>query len=87
MPAWGKDPSQAVADMQAVSDTDPNGFKWMIVCIGLLFLMAGSLIVATVVYGMKQKKLRPQTSQHREEAVSHSAEFDEESELTPSSDD
>jgi len=42
--------------MQAVSDTDPNGFKWMIVCIGLLFLIATSLIVATVMYGMKKKK-------------------------------
>jgi hypothetical protein len=54
--AWAKDPGQAVADMQSVSDTDPNGFKWMIVCIGLLFLVATSLIVGTVFYGMKKKK-------------------------------
>ncbi len=51
-----KDAAQAMQDMQSVSDTDPNGFKWMIVCIGLLFLVATSLIVATVMYGMKQKK-------------------------------
>jgi hypothetical protein len=55
-PAWAKDAAQAVQDLQAVSDTDPNGFKWMIVCIGLLFLVATSLIVATVMYGMKKKK-------------------------------
>lgn len=54
--AWAKNAAQAVEDMQGVSDTDPNGFKWMIVCIGLLFLIATSLIVATVVYGMKKKK-------------------------------
>jgi len=54
--AWAKNAGQAVEDMQAVSDTDPNGFKWMIVCIGLLFLIATSLIVATVMYGMKKKK-------------------------------
>lgn len=51
-----KDAAQAMQDMQSVSDTDPNGFKWMIVCIGLLFLVATSLIVATVMYGMKRKK-------------------------------
>ncbi len=54
--ALAKNANEAVSDMQAVSDTDPNGFKWMIVCIGLLFLIATSLIVATVIYGMKKKK-------------------------------
>jgi hypothetical protein len=54
--AFAKNASEAVSDMQAVSDTDPNGFKWMVVCIGLLFVIATSLIVATVVYGMKSKK-------------------------------
>ncbi|MBS2000206.1 MAG: hypothetical protein U0103_12180 [Candidatus Obscuribacterales bacterium] len=55
-PALAKDPAQAMQDMQSVSDTDPNGFKWMIVCIGLLFLVATSLIVATVMYGMKKPR-------------------------------
>ncbi|HEY9682223.1 MAG TPA: hypothetical protein V6C89_13220 [Drouetiella sp.] len=53
---WAKNAAQAVQDLQSVSDTDPNGFKWMIVCIGLLFLVATSLIVATVMYGIKKQK-------------------------------
>lgn len=56
IPAYAKQVTEAVTDMQSVSDTDPNGFKWMIVCISLLVLVASSLIVATIMYGINQKK-------------------------------
>jgi len=46
----------AISEMGGVSTTDPNGVKWMFVCIGLLFLVATTLISVTLAYYLKSQK-------------------------------
>jgi hypothetical protein len=54
--AYGKSLVEAVSEIDDVSGTDPNGVKWMIVCISLLFTVALSLITATFVYYDKSRR-------------------------------
>ncbi len=55
-PALAKSVGDAINVIGSTSETDPNGFKLMLFCIGLLFVVATSLIAATVMYGFKKKK-------------------------------
>jgi len=47
---------QAVQDMETGSPSDSQGFVWMFVCIGLLVLVASTLIIATITYSYRKKK-------------------------------
>jgi hypothetical protein len=47
---------QAVQDIETSSPSDSQGFVWMSVCIGLLVLIAGTLIIATITYSYRKKE-------------------------------
>src|SRR5579871_2889117 len=51
-----KQVGEALDDMGDVGTTDPNGFKLMLFCIALLFVVAGTLIGVTCWYFLKGKK-------------------------------
>jgi len=55
-PAWATPISDAIGPVTDTETTDPNGFKLMIVCIGLLIFVAFTLIGVTIFYFAKQKK-------------------------------
>jgi hypothetical protein len=55
-PVWAKPLSDAISTVTDTESTDPNGFKLMIVCIGLLVFLAFTLIGVTIFYFAKQKK-------------------------------
>jgi hypothetical protein len=53
---YAKSVGDAISEMGGVSTDDPNGVKWMLVCIGLLFVVATTLISVTVAYYIKSQK-------------------------------
>jgi hypothetical protein len=53
---YGKSVVDAISEMGGVSTADPNGVKWMLICIGLLFVVAITLISVTVAYYLKSQK-------------------------------
>jgi hypothetical protein len=55
-PAFAKQVGEALQDMGDVGDTDPNGFKLMVISIGLIFCVALTLIGVTTAYMLKSKK-------------------------------
>jgi hypothetical protein len=55
-PCWAKQVGEALSDMSSVQDTDPNGFKIMLISIGMIFLVAITLISVTTMYMFKGKK-------------------------------
>lgn len=61
LPADAKSVADALNLVGSTSETDPNGFKLMLFCIALLFVVASSLIAATVIYGFKKKKSASRT--------------------------
>lgn len=56
--ALAKDPLEAAQDLAGTNQSDPNGFTLMIVSIGMLFVFAITLIVATSVHVFKKKPQR-----------------------------
>jgi hypothetical protein len=54
--AFAKPVSEAVSVISDSETTDPNGFKWMIICIALLVFVAFTLIGVTIFYFAKAKK-------------------------------
>ena len=55
-PCLAKQVGDALEDMGDVGTTDPNGFKLMVFSIGMLFVIASTLIGVTVWYMLKGKK-------------------------------
>ena len=54
--AMAKPVNEAVSVITDSETTDPNGFKWMIICIALLVFVAFTLIGVTIFYFAKSKK-------------------------------
>lgn len=53
--AIAKQVGEALSDMGDIQDTDPNGFKLMVFCIGFIVVLGATLIGVTAVYFMKSK--------------------------------
>lgn len=53
---FAKQVGEAVSDMGEVGTEDPNGYKLMVISIGIIFTCALSLIGVTTWYMLKGKK-------------------------------
>lgn len=55
VPAVAKQVGEALSDMSEVQQSDPGGYTLMVICICLLFVLAGSLIGVTTWFMVKGK--------------------------------
>ena len=47
---------EAARELNDIQAGDPQGFTWMLICIGMIMTAAITLITVTTVYAMKGKK-------------------------------
>jgi hypothetical protein len=47
---------EATRDLSDIQSNDPQGFTWMLICIGIIMTAAITLITVTTVLAMKGKK-------------------------------
>ncbi len=55
-PVLAKQVGEAVSDMGQVGESDPNGYKLMVISIGIIFTCAITLIGVTMAFMFKKKK-------------------------------
>jgi hypothetical protein len=55
-PSFAQSSNEANRMLSGIQDSDPQGFTWMFVCIGILLTCAVTLITATTVLAAKGKK-------------------------------
>lgn len=68
-PSFAKQVGEALTDLSQVQDTDPNGFRLMIMCIGLLFTLAATLIGVTVWYMTTERAKQRARARNFEQSV------------------
>ena len=54
--ASAQNASEAARDLSNIQSNDPQGFTWMLVCVGIIMTCAITLITVTTIFAMKGKK-------------------------------